>query len=93
MQNNFPKSGWNMDDPQVTKKWLGIWADAAPELQAQKQRELADPDYYQKNLAALHGLLTYAAAHAAEDRHCGLVEQQRLFKKLAESRESIEADE
>ena len=82
-----------MDDPQVIRKWLGIWAAAAPELQAQKQRELADPDYYQKNLAALDGLLTYAAAHGDGDRHCGLVEQQRLFKELAQSREAIHEDD
>ncbi|HNW61013.1 MAG TPA: hypothetical protein PKI62_15140 [bacterium] len=71
-----------MDKLQTTKKWLKIWASAAPALQTLKQRELADPDYYQKNLAALNGMLSYAASHATWDRPSGLVEQQRLFKKL-----------
>lgn len=71
-----------MNDLKAIKRWLEIWADAAPALRTQKRLELADPEYYSRNLAALDGMLDYAVSHPNLNRACGLIEQQRLFKKL-----------
>jgi hypothetical protein len=71
-----------MSDLNAIKKWLEIWADAAPELRALKRQELADPEYYARNLAALDSMLDYAVSHQNLNRACGLAEQQRLFKNL-----------
>jgi len=71
-----------MNNLQNTKKWLKTWDRAALALRTQKQQELAAHDYYEKTLAILDGMLNYAASHPSENRVCGLVEQQYLFKKL-----------
>ena len=65
------------------KKWVETWKSAGPVLEKIKREELLNFDY-SKNRHIIDEMLQWACDHAEPRQTSGLVEQQRLFKKLKE---------
>lgn len=70
-----------VNDNENMKNWVAGWGRAAKALEEVKRRELRAYDY-QENKAVVNGMLQWACDHATPRLDSGLVEQQRLFKKL-----------
>ena len=66
------------------KKWVEIWDKAELPLKKIKRSELQAPDYYSRNRHVINALLQYAFEHSETRLTSGLVEQQRIFKKVRE---------
>jgi hypothetical protein len=73
------RSDYNQEE---TKKWVDAWQKASMALNDIKKNELCAPDYYEKNLEILDGMLQYACENAKTRLSSGLVEQQRLFIRM-----------
>lgn len=74
MDNEF------VEDPDLMRRWVAVWKQAGPELEAIRRREIQEAD----NLKVLESL-TSAIHHAMRlppRPSSGLVEMQRLFAKL-----------
>ena len=69
-------------DKKTVKKWVNVWKKAGSSLQEIKYNELRSENYYQKNRELLNEMLWYAYEHRTVRLTSGLVEQQRIFKKL-----------
>lgn len=71
----------NEDERQRLKQWVETWKRAGPMLEAIRWQEVHDYNY-EENLHIVSDLLEMGY-HFRQPRHAsGLVEQQRLFKKL-----------
>ncbi len=68
-------------DSEDMKNWIAGWARAAKALKEIKRRELRAYDY-QENKAVIDGMLQWACDHSTARLESGLVEQQKLFKKM-----------
>jgi len=66
------------------RKWIKQWEKTGSALKKAKIKELRAPDYYEKNKYILNEMLKYAFEHRKVSLNSGLVEQQRLFKKMRE---------
>ena len=72
-----------MTEQEKIKKWLAIQQQANAALKERKKEELQDENYNANNLELLCGMLQEAYDHKVERSTSGLLEQQKLFKKLA----------
>ena len=74
---------WNIMDTQQQKiKWVRTWQTAALSLKTIKKNELQASGYYRKNQKLLDEMLEYACDHRKDRLMSGLVEQQRIFRKM-----------
>ena len=71
-----------MDIQQQNKKWVKTWQTAALSLENIKRNELQAYNYYEKNRMLLDEMLQYACDNSKKRLFSGLVEQQRIFKKM-----------
>ncbi len=69
---------------QRTKAWVETWLKAGPELDAIRRRELREMTY-EDRIRAIDALLQLGSQFATERDTSGLVEQQRLFRKLRQA--------
>lgn len=70
-----------METDDQLRQWVATWQKAGPALEAVRRSELralAD----NRDLSNLDDLLQWALAHAQETTYSGLIEQQRIFKRL-----------
>ncbi|MGH9608266.1 MAG: hypothetical protein ACRD34_01200 [Bryobacteraceae bacterium] len=70
-----------MDDRETLQRWVRTWVEAGPELEAIRQREIGKLDNLQV-LAALEPAFNHAVRSQPPRPSSGLVEMQRLLKKL-----------
>jgi len=70
-------------EEEATKLWAETWAKAGPELDAVRRRELREMTHEQR-IRAFAAVLEFGAKPGPPRTTSGLVEQQRLFKKLRE---------
>lgn len=75
-----------MDIQQQKIKWVKTWQTAALSLKNIKRNELQAYDYYEKNRMLLDEMLQYACDNSKNRLFSGLVEQQRIFKKMNKSK-------
>jgi len=75
-----------MDIQQQKIKWVKTWQTAAISLKSIKRNELQAYDYYEKNRMLLDEMLQYACDNSKNRLFSGLVEQQRIFKKMYKSK-------
>lgn len=71
-----------MEIQQQKIKWVKTWQTAALSLKNIKRSELQAFDYYEKNRILLDEMLQYACDNSKKSLFSGLVEQQRIFKKM-----------
>ena len=71
-----------MEIQQQKIKWVKTWQTAALSLKEIKRNELQAFDYYDKNRFFLDEMLQYACDNRKKSLFSGLVEQQRIFKKI-----------
>lgn len=71
-----------MEIQQQKIKWVKTWQKAALSLKNIKRDELQEFDYYEKNRIFLEEMLQYACDNSKISLFSGLVEQQRIFKKM-----------
>lgn len=69
------------EDTERMKAWVNTWKRAGLALQRVKIEELRSEDYG-KDFEAIDGMLDWVVDHARERKTSGLVEQQRLFRKM-----------
>ena len=72
---------WSPEQVAQGRRWVKTWQDAAPRLEAIRRKELRQLDPYTA-IAWLCGSANYHEAPRAPKPTSGLVEQQRLFRKL-----------
>lgn len=70
------------EERQKMKVWVETWKRAGPLLEAFRYQELRSYDHA-RNVEIIDGLLEIGAQFARPRSTSGLVEQQRLFRKLA----------
>jgi len=63
------------------RAWVETWKRAGSALQRVKTEELRSEDYG-KDFELIDGMLEWVVDHARERKTSGLVEQQRLFRKM-----------
>ena len=69
------------EDTERMKAWVKTWKRAGSALQRVKTEELRSEDYG-KDFELIDGMLEWVVDHARERKTSGLVEQQRLFRKM-----------
>jgi len=69
------------EDTGKMKAWVKTWKSAGSALQRVKIEELRSEDYG-KDFGLIDGMLEWVVDHARERKTSGLVEQQRLFRKM-----------
>ena len=74
-------AGWSPEQVAQGRRWVRAWQEAAPRLEAIRRKELRQLDAYTA-IAWLCGPANYHEAPRAPKPTSGLVEQQRLFRKL-----------
>lgn len=74
-------ANWSPEQIAQGRRWVKTWQDAAPRLEAIRRQELRQLDPYTA-IAWLCGSANYNEAPRAPKPTSGLVEQQRLFRKL-----------
>lgn len=74
-------ANWSPEQVAQGRRWAKAWKDAAPRLAAIRRRELRELDSFTA-IAWLCGAANYHEAPRAPKPSSGLVEQQRLFRKL-----------
>jgi hypothetical protein len=72
---------WTPEQVAQGRRWVRTWQDAAPRLEAIRQRELRELDAFAA-IAALCSSASYLEGPRAARPTSGLVEQQRLFASL-----------
>ena len=76
----------NAAEKALTRRWIKAWDLAEERIETIKAATLQAPDYYRRNIAALNGLLAYAADHAVVRTTTGLVEFQKHRRALRRTR-------
>jgi hypothetical protein len=74
-------SSWTPEQIALGRRWVRAWQRAAPELERLRRQELRQLDTYQA-IALLCGPANYFEPPRAPRPTSGLVEQQRLFRRL-----------
>lgn len=77
-----PFAGWTPERIARTKRWVETWKQFGPELERIRIRELRELDAY-RAIEMLCGPADYTKPPRAPLPTSGLIEQQRLFMKLA----------
>lgn len=72
---------WSPEQVAQGRRWVKTWQDAAPRLEAIRRQELRQLDPYTA-ISWLCGPANYREAPRAPKPTSGLIEQQRLFRKL-----------
>ena len=72
---------WSPEQVAQGRRWVKTWQDAAPRLEAIRRQELRQLDPYTA-ISWLCGPANYHEAPRAPKPTSGLIEQQRLFRKL-----------
>lgn len=72
---------WTPEQVARGRRWVKAWQDAAPHLERVRREELRQLDPYTA-IALLCGPADYRVPPRAPRDGSGLVEQQRLFRKL-----------
>ena len=75
-----------MNIQQQKIKWVKTWQTASLSLKNIKRIELQAYDYYEKNRILLDEMLQYACDNSKNRLFSGLVDQQRIFKKMYRSK-------
>ncbi|MGA2620906.1 MAG: hypothetical protein ABSF26_25060 [Thermoguttaceae bacterium] len=71
----------NQDNPDNLRRWADTWAKAGPRLERIRDRELRDMGY-EERVRAIASLLQMAPLPQRPRITSGLVEMQRLFRKI-----------
>ena len=71
-------------EKQKIIKWINSWQNAGEALSKVKNKELRNYNY-KKNEYMIDQMLQWACEHITPRLSSGLIEQQRLFKKLRKS--------
>lgn len=74
-------ASWSPEQVALGRRWVKAWQDAAPELERIRRQELRQLDPYAA-IALLCGPADYQHPPRAPKLTSGLLEQQRLFRKL-----------
>ncbi len=74
-------ANWSPEQVAQGRRWVRTWQDAAPRLEAIRRQELRQLDPFTA-IAWLCGPANYHEAPRAPQPTSGLIEQQRLFRKL-----------
>jgi hypothetical protein len=77
-------ANWSPEQIALGKRWVATWRLAAHDLERIRRKELRELDSY-KAISLLCHSADYTKAPYAPKPWSGLVEQQELFKKAAES--------
>lgn len=72
---------WTPEQIVRGRQWVEAWKRAAPELERIRREELRRLDVYQA-ISWLCGPMDYTVEPRAPKPTSGLVEQQRLFRRL-----------
>lgn len=72
---------WSPEQVAQGRRWVKTWQEAAPRLEAIRRQELRQLDPYTA-ISWLCGPANYREAPRAPKPTSGLIEQQRLFRKL-----------
>ena len=72
---------WSPEQVAQGRRWVKTWQEAAPRLEAIRRQELRELDPYTA-ISWLCGPANYREAPRAPKPTSGLIEQQRLFRKL-----------
>jgi hypothetical protein len=75
---------WTPEQIARGRQWVKAWRDAAPHLERVRREELRRLDAYTA-ISWLCGPADYRTPPRAPKASSGLVEQQRLFRKLRRS--------
>ena len=75
-------ASWSPEEVALGRRWVKAWQDAAPELERIRRQELRQLDANHA-IALLCGPANYREPPRAPKPTSGLIEQQRLFRKLA----------
>ena len=73
---------WTPEQIAVGRRWAETWRLAAVDLERIRRREIRELDTY-KTIQLLCGSADYTEPPYAPKAWSGLVEQQRLFKEMA----------
>lgn len=74
-------ASWSPEQIALGRRWVQAWKNAAPELERIRREELRHLDAYNA-ISLLCGPADYSTAPRAPKPTSGLIEQQRLFRKL-----------
>jgi len=74
-------ASWSPEEIALGRRWVQAWKNAGPELERIRRRELRQLDAYAA-IALLSGPADYGEAPRAPKPTSGLIEQQRVFRKL-----------
>jgi hypothetical protein len=74
-------ASWSPEQLARGRQWVKTWKEAAPHLERIRREELRQVDAYTA-IAWLCGPANYRVPPRAPTPGSGLVEQQRLFRKL-----------
>lgn len=77
-------ANWSPEQIAQGRRWAKAWQDAAPRLEAIRRQELRRLDSFTA-ISWLCGPADYRQAPRAPKPTSGLIEQQRLFRKLRQS--------
>jgi len=72
---------WTPEQIAHGRRWVNAWKDAAPELERLRRQELRQLDPYDA-IALLCGPADYRVPPRAPKPTSGLVEQQRVFRRV-----------
>jgi hypothetical protein len=80
-RNESALASWSPEQIALGRRWVQTWKAAGPRLELIRRDELRRLDAYAA-IALLCGPADYGQAPRAPRPTSGLVEQQRLFRKL-----------
>jgi len=70
-----------MEEREITRRWVQVWREAGPELEAIRHREIREADNL-KVLAMLECAFNHATREIPPRSSSGLVEMQKWLSKL-----------
>ncbi len=74
-------ASWSPEQIAIGRRWVQAWKNAGRELERIRREELRQLDAYAA-IALLCGPADYREAPRAPKPTSGLIEQQRIFRKL-----------
>ncbi len=69
------------DEKALVQKWIETWKQTAPELEELRREEIRTADT-RKAIESLDGAFKSAVRHLPPLPDSGLIEQQRLFRRI-----------
>jgi hypothetical protein len=76
-----PLASWSADEIANGRRWVETWRSAGPELERIRRQELRVLDTF-ATIALLTGPANYREEPRAPKPTSGLIEQQRIFRKM-----------